>query len=221
MPQLRHLRRLSPKRNSTTATDIPALVTEQLNHFGIDPSNEIGQALSRIATRLYETAGDLDALWRITMETIASLPRQDRIALFNAKKFLSFQLAKLLDTLQNPFRFTYQSLIESQSNQLAKGPYPLFDNVTAIFSATPVIARTATYLYACTEWIDDAFQGREPLLEVYSRLLNLTAVSLANHIVDLECGPLSGEYMARNFNFGLVGIDAALSHLVGFRHRIL
>ena len=49
-----------------------------------------------------------------------------------------------------------------------------------IFSATPVIARTATYLYACTEWIDDAFQGREPLLEVYSRLLNLTAVSLAN-----------------------------------------
>src|SRR5439155_968783 len=150
-----------------------------------------------------------------------NLDRRDRIAWFNAKKFLCFQLAKLLDTLQNPFRFSYQSLVESQSNRLAKGPYPLFDNVTAIFSSTPVIARTATYLYACTEWIDDAFQGREPLLEVYSRLLNPTAISLANHIVDVECGPLSGEYMAWNFNSGMAAIDATLSHLLGYQDIIL
>src|SRR5438067_3692988 len=215
MPQLRHLRRLSPKRNSTTATDIPALVAEQLNHFGIDPSKEIGQALARIATRLYETAGDLDALWRITMETIASLPRQDRIALFNAKKFLSFQLAKLLDTLQNPFRRAYQSLKFSESTLVSKGPYAVFDNVTAIFAANPVITRTATYIYACAEWIQDAFQGKELLLEIYSRLLNPTSIALANQIVDLEAGPYAREYFAWNFNSGMAAIDAALSHLLG------
>jgi O-acetylhomoserine (thiol)-lyase len=215
MAQLRHLRRLSPKRNSTTATDIPGLVAEQLNHFGIDPSNEIGQALARIATRLYEAADDLDALWRITMETIASLPRQDRIALFNAKKFLSFQLAKLLDTLQNPFRRAYQSLKFSESTLVSKGPYAVFDNVTAIFAANPVITRTATYIYACAEWIQDAFQGKELLLEIYSRLLNPTSIALANHIVDLEAGPYARDYLAWNFNSGMAAIDAALSHLLG------
>ena len=154
-------------------------------------------------------------------DELGSLDRGDRIAYFNAKKFLCFQLAKLLDTLQNPFRHTYQSLVGNQANRLAKGPYPLFDNVTAIFSSTPVIARTATYLYACTEWIDDAFQGREPLLEVYSRLLNPTSVSLANHIVDIECGPLAAEYMAWNFNSGMAAIDGTLSHLLGYQDIIL
>src|SRR5213075_2376173 len=129
-------------------------------------------------------------LWELTVRELGALDRGERIALFNAKKFLCFQLAKLLDTLQNPFRATYQSLVEHQSSRLAKGPYPIFDNVTAIFSSTPVITRTATYLYACTEWIDEAFHGREMLLEVYSRLLNPTSTSLANHIVDLECGAL-------------------------------
>jgi len=70
-----------PKRNSTQATDIPDLVAEQLAHFGIDPAAEIGAALSRIATRLYETAGDIDSLWHLTLESIGSLPRTDRIAL--------------------------------------------------------------------------------------------------------------------------------------------
>ena len=74
--------------------------------------------------------------------------------------------------------------------QSARGPYPIFDNVTAIFSATPVITRTATYLYACVEWVEDAFKGKELLHEIYSRLLNPTSVSLANHIVDVEAGPL-------------------------------
>ncbi len=214
-------RELSPRRSTSRATDLDGLVTEQLGHFSIDEKSEMGQALSRLAGHVYRANVDLHQLWELTVQQLRELDRRDRIAWFNAKKFLCFQLAKLLDTLQNPFRLTYQSLIESQSNRLAKGPYPLFDNVTAIFSSTPVIARTATYLYACTEWIDDAFQGREPLLEVYSRLLNPTAITLANHIVDLECGPLAGEYMAWNFNSGMAAIDAALSHLVGYRDIIL
>src|SRR5438105_11132557 len=216
-----HARELSPRRSTSTATDVPGLVAEQLAHYSIDPKTELGGALGRLAEHIYRANIELHHLWDLTTSQLSSLDRRDRIAAFNAKKFLCFQLAKLLDTLQNPFRFTYQSLIESQSNRLAKGPYSLFDNVTAIFSSTPVIARTATYLYACTEWIDDAFQGREPLLEVYSRLLNPTSITLANHIVDLECGPLAGEYMAWNFNSGMAAIDAALSHLVGYRDIIL
>jgi O-acetylhomoserine (thiol)-lyase len=214
-------RELSPRRSTSTATDIDGLVVEQLAHFSIDPKTPMGEALARFAGHLYHANVDLHHLWDLTVRELRALDRSDRIAWFNAKKFLCFQLAKLLDTLQNPFRLTYQTLVESQSNRLAKGPYPIFDNVTAIFSSTPVIARTATYLYACTEWIDDAFQGREPLLEVYSRLLNPTSITLANHIVDLECGTLAGEYMAWNFNSGMAAIDAALSHLVGYQDIIL
>src|SRR5204862_4409906 len=125
-----------------------------------------------------------------------TLDRSDRIARFNAKKFLSFQLAKLLDTLQNPSRRSYQNLSYAPATLAAKGPYAVFDNVTAVFSANPVIARTATYIYACAEWIADAFQGKELLLEIYSRLLNPTSISLANHIVDLEAGSNAHEYLA-------------------------
>jgi hypothetical protein len=214
-------RQLSPRRSTSAATDIDGLVAEQLAHFAIDPGTELGRSLGRLAGHIYRANVELHQLWELTVREMATLERRDRIAAFNAKKFLCFQLAKLLDTLQNPFRYTYQTLVESQSNRLAKGPYPIFDNVTAIFSATPVIARTATYLYACTEWIDDAFQGREPLLEVYSRLLNPTSISLANHIVDLECGPLAGEHMAWNFNSGMAAIDGTLSHLVGYQDIIL
>jgi O-acetylhomoserine (thiol)-lyase len=96
-----------------------------------------------------------------------------------------------------------------------KGPYPLFDNLTAIFSATPVIARTATYVYACTEWFEDAFQGKELLHEIYSRLLHPTSICLANHIVDLEAGPEANEYFAWNFNSGMAAIDAILANLLG------
>ncbi len=214
-------RELSPRRTTSQATDIEGLVAEQLAHFSIAPETALGQSLGRLAGHLYRANAELHQLWDLTTRELASLDRRDRIACFNAKKFLCFQLAKMLDTLQNPFRHAYQSLVETQAGRLAKGPYPVFDNVTAIFSATPVIARTATYLYACTEWIDDAFQGREPLLEVYSRLLNPTAISLANHIVDLECGAAAGEYMAWNFNSGMAAIDATVSHLVGHRDVIL
>ncbi|HRK31274.1 MAG TPA: PLP-dependent transferase [Tepidisphaeraceae bacterium] len=206
---------LSPRRNSSAATDLDSLVAEQMQHFGIDARTEYGLTLARIARRIYETHADLNDLWRMTLQTIDSLDRSDRIAYFNAKKFLCFQLAKVIDNLQQPTRRTYQSLGYSLSSQTAKGPYSPFDNITAMFSATPVITRTATYIYACAEWIEDAFQGKEMLLEVYARFLNPTSVSLANYIVDLECGPYATDYMAWNFSSGMAAIDCILSHVLG------
>jgi cystathionine beta-lyase/cystathionine gamma-synthase len=212
---------LSPLRKTTSAGSIPELVREQLEHFSIDPESPAGAALGRLAEHVYAANVGVHELWTTSVNTLAGLDRRDRIALFNAKRFLCFQLAKILDTLQNPLRKTYQSLVPSVSTQSVKGPYALFDNVTAVFSATPVIARTATYLYACTEWIDDAFQGKELLHEIYSRLMNPTSICLANHIVDLEAGPCAGEYFAWNFNSGMAAIDTTLSHLVGYQDVVL
>jgi O-acetylhomoserine/O-acetylserine sulfhydrylase-like pyridoxal-dependent enzyme len=212
---LKLMKNLSPRRNTSTARSLDELVAEQMAHFGIEPSTELGQSVAQVAAQLYQCQSGVDHLWQTTLTSIAALDRADRIAHFNAKKFLSFQLAKLLDTLQNPFRRNYQSLGFSYATQAAKGPYAMFDNVTAIFSATPVIARTATYVYACAEWIEDAFQGKELLLEIYSRLLNPTSVSLANFIVDIEAGPYAREYFAWNFSSGMAAIDGVLSHLLG------
>ena len=212
---------ISPLRNTTTATAPKALAEEQLHHFGIDPTTEYGQALCRLAETLYEANAATHDLWKITFDTLETLDRSDRIAYFNAKRFVCFQLAKVLDSLQNPMRRTYQSIMTSKPGFASKGPYPIFDNVTAIFSATPVITRTATYLYACMEWVEDAFKGREPLHEIYSRLLNPTSISLANHIVDIECGARAPEYMAWNFNSGMAAIDGLFSHLLGVRDIVL
>lgn len=213
--EAQHMRMLSPRRNTTLATTVDELVGEQMAHFGIDAGTDFGRTLARIARRMYETHDDIQHLWVQTATAIQHLDRSDRIAYFNAKKFLSFQLAKLLDTLQNPNRRSYQSLGYRAATLASKGPYSVFDNVAAIFAANPVITRTATYIYACAEWIEDAFQGKELLLEIYSRLLNPTSVALANHIVDLEAGPYSREYFAWNFNSGMAAIDGVLSHLLG------
>jgi len=209
------MKRLSPKRNTSTATCASELAAEQLAHFNIDPNSNYGQTLLQVVQRMYESQSDVSRLWEVTMASIGDLDDGQRIQYFNAKKFLSFQLAKILDTLQNPFRKTYQELNHTLSTRSAKGPYPVFDNVTALFSATPVITRTATYIYACAEWIEDAFRGKELMLEIYSRLLNPTSVCLANHIVDLECGPYADQYMAWNFNSGMAAIDSTLAHLLG------
>ena len=214
-------RLLSPRRKTTIATSGPELAREQLAHFHIDPTSAVAPPLLQLAEKLYAAHGDVMELWAATARTLATLPRGDRLALFNAKKFLAFQLAKLLDTLQNPTRAVHQSLGHSTATTLAKGPYPTFDNVAAIFSANPVITRTATYIFACTEWIDDAFQGREFLHEIYSRLLNPTSISLANHIVDVEAGPRAQEYLAWNFNSGMAAIDCILSHVVGHEDVVL
>lgn len=214
-------KQISPRRKSTQASDIPGLVKEQLVHFGIDPSSEYGQRLGALTASLYASHADMRRLWDIGVSELASLSRKDRIERFAAQKFLCFQLAKILDTLQHGFRTHYQSLVTTTSQRLPKGPYPIFDNVMALFSAKPVITRTATYIYACAEWVADAFEGKEMLLEVYSRLLNPTNVCLANHIVDLEAGPYAREYFAWNFNSGMAAVDAILSHLVGYQDVIL
>lgn len=214
------IRKLSPLRKTTQAQSITELTEEQLAHFGIDAQSPFGQSLFSIVEKIYHGQGDIDQLWKFTLDEMQHLDKTDKVAYFNALKFLSFQLAKLLDTLQNPFRRAYQNMEFSQSTLLAKSCYPVFDNVTAIFSATPVIARTATYIYACAEWIEDAFKGKELLLEIYSRLLNPTSLSLANHIVDIEAGPYASEYLAWNYNSGMAAIDAVLSHVLG-RNDIL
>ena len=209
------MKQLSPKRNTTTASSVEELANEQLEHFSIDPSSEYGSALMQTVMRMYQCQSDVEQLWAITLKAMNSLDQADKIRRFNSKKFLSFQLAKILDTLQHPFRKSYQSLGYEGETFAAKGPYPVFDNVTALFSATPVIARTATYIYACAEWIEDAFRGKELMLEIYSRLLNPTSVCLANHIVDLEAGQYADQYMAWNFNSGMAAIDSVLAHLLG------
>jgi len=208
-------KKLSPKRNSTQATTIDELAGEQLAHFNIEVNSDLGRALLATMERIYDCQGNVEQMWHEAQASMQSLNAAEKTALFNAKKFLSFQLAKVLDTLQNPFRSSYQNLNFSQSTLSAKSAYPVFDNVNAIFSATPAITRTATYIYACAEWISDAFEGKEMMLDIYSRLLNPTSISLANHIVDLEAGPYSGEYLAWNFNSGMSAIDATLSHLLG------
>ncbi|MEP1449036.1 MAG: PLP-dependent transferase [Paraglaciecola sp.] len=205
---------LSPKRNTTQANTIEELTNEQLAHFGIDKNSEYGQALFNTAQHLYFTQANMQQLWQVTSDTLEGLSKENKVAYFNAKKFLSFQIAKILDTLQNPFRATYQSLSKQSGSQVSKSHYPLFDNVTALFSATPVVVRTATYVYACTEWVDDAFQGKESTHQIYSRLLNPTNISLANAIVDLEAGPYSADYLAWNFNSGMAAIDALLSNVL-------
>ena len=208
-------KKLSPRRNSTEATSIKELAAEQLKHFNIEVDGQLGKALLETVERVYQCQGNMELMWQETQAGMHALDATEKTALFNAKKFLSFQLAKVLDTLQNPFRSNYQAMGYSQATLSAKSAYPIFDNVNAIFSATPAITRTATYIYACAEWISDAFKGKEMMLDIYSRLLNPTSISLANHIVDLEAGPYAGEYLAWNFNSGMSAIDSTLSHVLG------
>ncbi len=98
----RHALQLSPLRNSSTATTTEELVAEQLRHFGIDPESPGGQALARLVTQLGAANAAAHELWELTNQTLARLDRADRIAWYNAKRFACFQLAKVLDTLQNP-----------------------------------------------------------------------------------------------------------------------
>src|SRR4051812_41635492 len=115
------MHKLSPLRNTTKAQSASQLAAEQLQHFGIDPETSFGHALQRICERLYSTASDLEQIWAATFKEAGKLDRTDRIAYFNALKFLSFQLAKLLDLAQTPTRKSYQELHYAAATQCAKG----------------------------------------------------------------------------------------------------
>jgi O-acetylhomoserine (thiol)-lyase len=220
-PQQEKAVEISPLRHTTQHQSPEKLAAEQLEHFGIEAGSDYGKAMQELITRLYQTNAAAHSLWLETMEALKTLDRSDRQAYFNAKRFACFQLAKILDNMQNPLRKTYQSLTTKDKGFACKGAYPMFDNIAAIFSSTPVITRTATYLFACSEWVEDAFKGKEPLHEVYSRLLNPTSISLANHIVDLEAGARAHEYLAWNFNSGMAAIDCTLAHLVGYQDIVI
>jgi O-acetylhomoserine/O-acetylserine sulfhydrylase-like pyridoxal-dependent enzyme len=219
--EFRHAVQLSPLRNSTAAVNAVELVDEQLRHFGIDPQSAQGRALAGLVAHVGRANAAAHEVWELTNALLATLDRSDRIAWYNAKRFACFQIAKLLDTLQNPLRASWQSLLHDMGTTAVKGPNPLFDNISALFSATPVITRTATYVYACTEWVEDAFQGKELLHQIYSRLLNPTSICLANHIVDLEAGAEAPQYFAWNFNSGMAAIDATLANLLGHQDIVL
>ena len=221
-PDFARVRELSPRRNTTSATDIPQLVDEQLRHFSIDPAIGVRAPHGRLCRAIFTTA----TRQRTSCGTsrCANSPTSTSATAWRASTPSASSASsspRSSTRCNNPLRKTYQSLLHDPTQSAIKGPYPIFDNVTALFSATPVITRTATYMYACTEWVEDAFKGREPLLEIYSRLLNPTSISLANHIVDLEAGPLAGEYLAWNFNSGMAAIDATLANLVGYHDVVL
>ncbi len=211
---IENVKQLSPKRNTTEATNISGLVDEQLAHFGIDPQSSYGECLGRTVSHLYHAQNDLSQLAKVTQDALEALSIEDKVAYCNAKKFLSFQVAKLLDNLQAPYRSVYQSLYNRGDEVGLNTHCALFDNLPALFSANPVIVKTATYVYACTEWVDDAFQGKESTHHIYTRLLNPTAISLSNAMVELEAGPYSGQYMAWNFNSGMAAIDALLGNML-------
>jgi O-acetylhomoserine/O-acetylserine sulfhydrylase-like pyridoxal-dependent enzyme len=220
-PAFAAAKEISPRRRTSEASDVAGLVREQLEHFGVDAKSAYGQKLATLAANIYQTNADLKALWELHAAELGNLSRLERVERFAAQKFLTFQLAKILDTLQHPQRSTYQSIVNHPMQRSAKGAYPIFDNMTALFASRPVIARTATYIYACAEWVGEAFEGKEMLHSVYSRLLNPTSISLANQIVDVEAGELAHEYFAWNFNSGMAAVDAVLSHLVGYQDIVM
>ncbi len=93
---------LSPLRKTTKHEQAEALAIEQAKHFGIDPNSEYGTTLIELATTLYKANTKTHDLWALTVDGLSELDKSDRIAWFNAKRFLSFQIAKILDNLQNP-----------------------------------------------------------------------------------------------------------------------
>ncbi len=213
---------LSPIRTDKTRCSEPEdLVREQLEYFGIKKGTEIFDELSPLIRNIYKTEKNIDHIWSFATDYLLYANHKDKIGLFNAKKFICFQLAKLLDNLQNPLRKEFRELRASDTTKYAKGPHSIFDNIPAIFSSQPVIVKTATYIYASLDWIRDAFQGKEFLHSIYSRLLNPTSITLANYIVELECGDEADRYMALNFNSGMSAIDATLSHLLGYKDILI
>ena len=68
-----HARELSPRRNTTTATGVDALVDEQLRHFAIDPGTEYGRRLAAVAASLYSANVAAHELWQLGLRELAGL----------------------------------------------------------------------------------------------------------------------------------------------------
>lgn len=115
---------LSPRRHSSQAQVEQALVDEQLQHFGIAPDSPYGRHLGRAVINLNRTNQDIHAIWQLTQDTLASLPPEQQVSQFNAKKFLSFQLAKVLENLQTPFRQQWRGSEHGAEFSSRKGPLP-------------------------------------------------------------------------------------------------
>jgi len=123
VPMVRQLfasmKRLSPRRKSRQRTMCLSLWPNSCTFRHRSPAN-LGRFCRRSrrgCTKISPTSTgygkSLSSRLKLSIAPIASHG-------FNAKKFLSFQLAKLLDTLQNPFRRTYQSLGYGTSTQTAR-----------------------------------------------------------------------------------------------------
>lgn len=66
-------RELSPRRNTTTATGVDALVDEQLRHFAIDPGTEYGRRLAAVAASLYSANVAAHELGQLGLRELAGL----------------------------------------------------------------------------------------------------------------------------------------------------
>src|SRR6202166_2889353 len=110
--EFKHALQLSPLRHSSAATTLPGLVDEQLRHFGVDPDTEGGRALGRLVQQLGAANCAAHELWELTVRTLGSLDRQDRIRWVNGKPFGLFQLGKVVDQVEDPAPFTYQGVVD-------------------------------------------------------------------------------------------------------------
>ncbi|NQY08508.1 MAG: hypothetical protein HRT71_03230 [Flavobacteriales bacterium] len=120
MNSLNNAKILFPKRNSTLCTSIEELATEQLAYFAIDPNSVYGEMLKKAVLDIYAAQSDISKLKEITNDTVGKLDAGEKVAYFNAKRFMSFQIAKVLETLQTLLKQTYESLGQSDATLLAK-----------------------------------------------------------------------------------------------------
>ena len=133
-------RQLSPLRNSTTATDIPALVDEQLAalwHRRVERFRSIVGQHRPTAVRMprrYRSplAGD------VVLDRAIGSRGSDRVFQRQEVPVVPVgQAARHAAELRRAA--ATRASTTAPATQYAKGPYAVFDNVTAIFSANPVI----------------------------------------------------------------------------------
>lgn len=191
----------------------------KLESLGIEPQSKSGQLVEQLLEKISSASEVSYALQKHIVDALESFERSEVQSLFNVKKMISFEMAKLLHDLHPTFRSLSSKLVDSgtQSVDLAN----IAANVPALFSSSPVVAKTATYTFASTEVAAEAFKGNEPTHHIYSRLMNPTSIILALKMVELEAGQYSGQYMAYNFNSGMAAIEAILSNILKYNDILI